>query len=68
MRSAGRRPLIRRDRGVGADADQAALDVLAIRGVARCEPMFRRTLQNLDAEALDDAADCLCARDYQTSL
>jgi hypothetical protein len=32
------------------------LDALAIRGVVLCESMFRRTLQNLDADALDDAA------------
>jgi hypothetical protein len=41
---------------MGADADQATLGALAIRGVVLCESMFRRTLQNLDADALDDAA------------
>ena len=49
-------PFIHRDRGMGADADQTTLDALAIRGVVLCESMFRRTLQNLDADALDDAA------------
>jgi len=38
-----------------ADADQATLDVLGITGVVPCESTFRRTLQNLDADALDDA-------------
>ena len=39
-----------------ADADQATRDALAITGVVPCESTFRRTLQNLDADALDDAA------------
>jgi predicted transposase YbfD/YdcC len=38
-----------------ADADQATLDVLGITGAVPCESTFRRTLQNLDAAALDDA-------------
>jgi hypothetical protein len=39
-----------------ADADQATRDALGITGVVPCESTFRRTLQNLDADALDDAA------------
>jgi predicted transposase YbfD/YdcC len=39
-----------------ADADQATLDVLGVIGVVPCESTFRRTLQSLDADALDDAA------------
>ena len=39
-----------------ADADQATLDALGVTGVVPCESTFRRTLQNLDADALDDAA------------
>src|SRR6266567_4645806 len=39
-----------------ADADQATLDGLGVTGVVPCESTFRRTLQNLDADALDDAA------------
>jgi hypothetical protein len=39
-----------------ADADQATRDALSITGVVPCESTFRRTLQNLDADALDDAA------------
>ena len=38
-----------------ADADQATLDGLGVAGVVPCESTFRRTLQNLDADALDDA-------------
>jgi DDE_Tnp_1-associated/Transposase DDE domain len=39
-----------------ADADQATRDGLGVTGVVPCESTFRRTLQNLDADALDDAA------------
>ncbi len=39
-----------------ADADQATRDALGITGVVPCESTFRRTLQTLDADALDDAA------------
>jgi predicted transposase YbfD/YdcC len=39
-----------------ADADQATREALGVTGVVPCESTFRRTLQNLDADALDDAA------------
>jgi hypothetical protein len=39
-----------------ADADQGTRDALGAGGVVPCESTFRRTLQNLDADALDDAA------------
>ena len=39
-----------------ADADQATLDAFGVTGGVPCESTFRRTLQNLDADALDDAA------------
>jgi predicted transposase YbfD/YdcC len=39
-----------------ADADQATLAGLGVRGVVPCESTFRRVLQSLDADALDDAA------------
>jgi DDE_Tnp_1-associated len=39
-----------------ADADQATRDALGVTGVVPCESTFRQTLQNLDADALDDAA------------
>src|SRR5215469_13423188 len=39
-----------------ADADQATQDALGITGVVPYESTFRRTLQHLDADALDDAA------------
>jgi hypothetical protein len=39
-----------------ADADQATTDALGVTGVVPSEPTFRRTLQALDADALDDAA------------
>ena len=39
-----------------ADADQATRDALGVTGVVPCESAFRRTLQNLDADALDGAA------------
>jgi predicted transposase YbfD/YdcC len=39
-----------------ADADQATLDALGVASVVPCESTFRRTLQTLDADALDDAA------------
>jgi predicted transposase YbfD/YdcC len=38
-----------------ADADQVTLDGLGVAGVVPCESTFRRTLQNLDADALDNA-------------
>ena len=39
-----------------ADADQATRDALGVTGVVPCESTFRRTLQALDADALDQAA------------
>src|SRR5262249_42192322 len=39
-----------------ADADQGTRDALGVAGVVPCESTFRRTMQNLDADALDDAA------------
>src|ERR1700683_2569358 len=39
-----------------ADADQATREALGSTGVVPVECTFRRTLQNLDADALDDAA------------
>src|ERR1700689_3455640 len=39
-----------------ADTDQATREALGITGVVPCESTFRRTLQRLDADALDDAA------------
>jgi len=39
-----------------ADADQATRDALGVTGVVPCESTFRRTLQTLDADALDQAA------------
>src|SRR5690242_990022 len=39
-----------------AGADQGTRDALGVTGVVPCESTFRRTLQNLDADALDDAA------------
>src|SRR5580704_7292473 len=39
-----------------ADADQATRDALGVTGVVPCESTFRRTLQILAADALDDAA------------
>ncbi len=39
-----------------ADADQGTRDALGVTGVVPCESTFRRTLQNLDADAFDDAA------------
>ena len=39
-----------------ADADQGTRDALGVTGVVPCGSTFRRTLQNLDADALDDAA------------
>jgi len=39
-----------------ADADQATREALGVTGVVPCESTFRRTPQNLDADALDDAA------------
>jgi predicted transposase YbfD/YdcC len=39
-----------------ADADQATRDALGITGTVPCESTFRRTLQTLDADALDEAA------------
>jgi len=38
-----------------ADSDQATRDALGVTGVVPCESTFRRTLQNLDADALDHA-------------
>jgi DDE family transposase len=42
--------------GWAADADPATRDALEITGVVPSESTFRRTLQNLDADALDEAA------------
>jgi hypothetical protein len=39
-----------------ADADQATRDALGVTGVVPCESTFRRILQTLDADALDDVA------------
>jgi predicted transposase YbfD/YdcC len=39
-----------------ADADQATREALGVTGVVPCESTFRRTLQALDADALDAAA------------
>jgi predicted transposase YbfD/YdcC len=39
-----------------ADADRSTLEALGITGVVPCESTFRRTLQNLDADALDKVA------------
>lgn len=39
-----------------ADADQATRDAIGVTGVVPCESTFRRTLQTLDADALDEAA------------
>ena len=39
-----------------ADADRSTLEALGITGVVPSESTFRRTLQNLDADALDKAA------------
>jgi hypothetical protein len=39
-----------------ADADQGTREALGVTGVVPCESTFRRTLQNLDADALDEAA------------
>jgi predicted transposase YbfD/YdcC len=39
-----------------ADADQATLDGLGVTGAVPSESTFRRVLQSLDADALDDAA------------
>ena len=39
-----------------ADADQATREALGVTGVVPCESTFRRTLQAMDADALDEAA------------
>jgi predicted transposase YbfD/YdcC len=39
-----------------ADADQATRDALGVTGVVPCESTFRRTLQAMDADGLDEAA------------
>src|SRR5712691_7242230 len=39
-----------------ADADRATLDALGVTGAVPCESTFRRTLQRMDADAVDDAA------------
>ncbi|SRR6266566_5978345 len=39
-----------------ADADQGTRDALGVTGAVPCESTFRRTLQHLDADALDAAA------------
>jgi predicted transposase YbfD/YdcC len=39
-----------------AEADQATRDALGVTGVVPCESTFRRTLQAMDADALDEAA------------
>jgi hypothetical protein len=39
-----------------ADTDQATRDALGVTGTVPCESTFRRTLQTLDADALDEAA------------
>ncbi len=45
-----------------ADADQATREALGVTGVVPCESTFRRTLQHLDADALDDAAGAWAQR------
>jgi predicted transposase YbfD/YdcC len=39
-----------------ADADQATREALGVTGMVPCESTFRRTLQALDADVLDEAA------------
>jgi predicted transposase YbfD/YdcC len=39
-----------------ADADQGTREALGVTGVVPCESTFRRNLQHLNADALDDAA------------
>ena len=39
-----------------ADADQVTREALGVTGLVPSESTFRRTPQNLDADALDDAA------------
>jgi predicted transposase YbfD/YdcC len=39
-----------------ADADQGTREALGVTGVVPCESTFRRTLQHLNADALDDVA------------
>ncbi len=39
-----------------ADADQGTRDALGVTGLVPCESTFRRTLQALDGDALDDVA------------
>jgi predicted transposase YbfD/YdcC len=39
-----------------ADTDQATRDALGVTSVVPCESTFRRTLQTLDADALDEAS------------
>jgi predicted transposase YbfD/YdcC len=45
-----------------ADTDQGTRDALGVTSVVPCESTFRRTLQNLDADALDDAAGAWAQR------
>jgi len=45
-----------------ADADQATLDALGVAAAVPSESTFRRTLQALDADALDDAAGAWAQR------
>jgi hypothetical protein len=45
-----------------ADADEATLAGLGVTGAVPSESTFRRTLQNLDADALDAAAGAWAAR------
>jgi hypothetical protein len=42
-----------------ADADETTLAELGAGAAAPCESAFRRTLQNLDADALDDGVEVL---------
>jgi hypothetical protein len=68
IRGAGRRPSFTAIAEWAADADQTTLDALAIRGVVLCESMFRRTLQNLDADALDDAAGAWASSAHRRAM
>jgi len=56
VRGAGRRRSFTAIAEWAADADRATRDALGVAGVVPCESRFRRTLQSLDADALDDAA------------
>ena len=48
-------PLVHRDRGTGCGRDQGTREAPRVTGVVPRESRFRRTLPNLDADALDEA-------------